>query len=88
MMLRYIPGAILIVLLVCAAPTISQSSTGGAGPGSAVASPPDILLDANVSVPLIQLIVQNISAHVAVDAKVANLVQLSVGVDVSIQTVK
>jgi hypothetical protein len=43
------------------------------------------LLDANVSVPLIQLLVTNLSAHVALDAKVASLVSLSVGVDLSVQ---
>jgi hypothetical protein len=49
---------------------------------------PDILLDANVSVPLIQLLVNNLTAHVAVDATVASLVHLSVGVDVGITQVK
>jgi hypothetical protein len=49
---------------------------------------PDVLLDIpNVSVEEISLDVRNIRAHVALEAKIANLVQLSVGVDASIDDV-
>ena len=40
-----------------------------------------------MSVPLIQLIVSNLSAHVSLDAKVASLVQLSVGVDIQVDEI-
>ena len=52
------------------------------------ASPPDLLLDANVSVPFIGLTVTNLSAHVALDAKIAALVSLSVGIDINVANIK
>jgi hypothetical protein len=49
---------------------------------------PDVLLDIpNVSVDEITLDVNNIRAHVSLDAKVAKLVQISAGVDASIDDV-
>src|SRR4051794_17012377 len=53
------------------------------------ADKPDVLLDvADVSVEEINFEVDNLKAHLSLDAKVANLVQLNVGVDVSIDKVK
>ncbi len=50
---------------------------------------PDVLLDIpNVSVDEITLEVTNLQAHVALDARVANLVKLTAGVDASIDNVK
>lgn len=49
---------------------------------------PDVLLDVpNLSVDEITLDVQNLQAHLALDARVANLVKLTAGVDVSIDKV-
>lgn len=49
---------------------------------------PDVLLDIpNLSVDEITLDVQNLQAHLALDARVANLVKLTAGVDVSIDKV-
>lgn len=49
---------------------------------------PDVLLDIpNLSVDEITLDVQNLQAHVALDARVANLVKLTAGVDASIDKV-
>jgi hypothetical protein len=49
---------------------------------------PDVLLDVpNLSVDEITLDVQNLQAHLALDARVANLVKLTAGVDISIDKV-
>jgi hypothetical protein len=49
---------------------------------------PDVLLDVpNLSVDEITLDVQNLQAHLALDARVANLVKLTAGVDVNIDKV-
>lgn len=49
---------------------------------------PDVLLDVpNLSVDEITLDVQNLQAHLALDARVANLVKLTAGVDVTIDKV-
>ncbi|SMB81681.1 hypothetical protein [Deinococcus hopiensis] len=50
---------------------------------------PDVLLDVpNLSVEEITLEVDNLRAHVALDARLANLLQLTAGADVSIDKVK
>lgn len=50
---------------------------------------PDVLLDIpNISVDEITLEVDNLQAHLALDARVANLVKLTAGVDASIDRVK
>jgi len=64
---------------------ISSVSAQTTTPTTDVATVPDLLLDVNLSVPLIQLLIENVTAHVALDAKVLNLVSLSVGVEASIQ---
>lgn len=49
---------------------------------------PDVLLDIpNLSVDKIQLEVRNLEAHVALDARLANLLKLTAGADVSIDQV-
>jgi hypothetical protein len=52
------------------------------------ADKPDVLLDIpNLSVDEIKLDVQNLQAHVSLDARVANLVKITAGVDASIDKV-
>jgi len=48
---------------------------------------PDVYLDASVSVDLIQIIVLNLQANLNLNAKVSSLVQLTAGVDISIEKV-
>jgi hypothetical protein len=53
-----------------------------------ISNPPDVWLNVpNLSVDEISLVVENLKAHVSISANVANLVSLSAGVDVSIDTV-
>ena len=55
----------------------------------AASGDPDVLLDVpNLSVEEINLEVQNLRVHVALDARLANLLQLSAGADASIDSVK
>lgn len=57
-------------------------------PGADTSDKPDVLLDIpNLSVDEITLDVQNLAAHLSLDARVANLVKLTAGVDVSIEKV-
>ena len=53
-----------------------------------ISNPPDVWLDARVTVPSIELIVNNIQARLNLDARVASLVNLTAGVSVSISTVQ
>ncbi|WP_222623081.1 hypothetical protein [Ramlibacter cellulosilyticus] len=54
----------------------------------AAGDPPDVLLDIpNLSVDEIKLDVQNLQAHVSLDARVANLVKITAGVDAGIDKV-
>src|SRR5687768_9579714 len=56
---------------------------------SAASGDPDVLLDIpNLSVEEINLEVQNLRVHIALDARLANLLQLSAGADASIDSVK
>src|SRR5688500_1832562 len=56
---------------------------------SAATGDPDVLLDIpNLSVEEINLEVQNLRVHIALDARLANLLQLSAGADASIDSVK
>ncbi len=49
---------------------------------------PDVLLDVpNLSVEQIKLVVENLRAHISLDARLANLLQLTAGADVSIDKV-
>lgn len=57
-------------------------------PGVDTSDRPDVLLDIpNLSVDEITLDVQNLQAHLSLDARVANLVHLKAGVDASIEKV-
>ena len=50
---------------------------------------PDVLLDVpNLSVEQIKLVVENLRAHISLDARLANLLQLTAGADVSIDKVE
>ena len=53
-----------------------------------VTHPPDVWLDARVTVPTIILRVDNIQARLNLDARVASLVTLTAGVSVSIESVE
>eukprot|EP00743_Colponemidia_sp_Colp-15_P009679 GILK01010590.1.p1 GENE.GILK01010590.1~~GILK01010590.1.p1 ORF type:complete len:221 (+),score=21.25 GILK01010590.1:104-766(+) len=67
------------------APTNSTTSTSN---NTVPVVTPDVVLDANVSVGLINLTVSDLKAHVDLDLDVVNgFVQLQAGVDVSIQEV-
>ena len=50
--------------------------------------PPDVWLHANVTVPSIELRVDNLQARLNLDAKIASLVNLAAGVSVGITTVQ
>jgi hypothetical protein len=59
------------------------------GGGGSTSEAPDVLLDVSeLEVDRISLEVENLRAHVSVQAKLANLVSLSVGVDASLDRVK
>lgn len=53
-----------------------------------ITNPPDVWLDARVTVPSIVLRVDNIQARLNLDARVASLVNLTAGVSVSISSVQ
>lgn len=53
-----------------------------------ISDPPDVWLEAKVSVPSIELRVDNIQARLNLDAKVASLVTLTAGVSVGIRSVQ
>ncbi|KAK8133283.1 hypothetical protein PG999_001456 [Apiospora kogelbergensis] len=57
-------------------------------PNATLLGPPDVYLDAHVSVDLISIVVEDITAKVNLDAKVLGLLKFSAGVDVSIDRVK
>jgi len=62
------------------------TATGYRAPSSS--DEPDVLLDVpNLSVDEIKLDVQNLQAHIALNAKLANLLSLNAGADVSIERV-
>ena len=64
-----------------ASPLAQQAMAGG--------DPPDVLLDVpNLSVEQISLQVTGLEAHIALDARLANLLHLTAGADVRIQDVR
>lgn len=74
--------SLLVPLLVLSASTNVTTN------GSSACPCPDVFLDVpNVSVDQILLEVDSLAAHVSLDAKVASLVSLNAGVDVSIKKV-
>ena len=55
--------------------------------GATYSTPPDVYLNASVSVGEIDLLVRNLTAKITLDAQVLSLLQFSAGVDVSISRV-
>ena len=49
---------------------------------------PDVLLDAGLSVDEIRLIIEGVRAHLSLDAKAAQLVQIKAGVDLEVDRIK
>jgi len=99
--MRYVPlaAAGLAALALAAAPAGAQNRRNEAPrPGQSTAlaqqvsqsgQQPDVLLDVpNLSVESITLEVDNVQAHIALDARLANLLKLTAGADVSIDKVK
>ncbi len=62
--------------------------TENTSPGVVLPQEPDVFLNASVSVGLLDIQVDNLTAKVNVDAKVLNLLRLNAGVDASIDRVK
>ena len=62
--------------------------TESTSPGVVLPEEPDVFLNASVSVGLLDIQVDNLTAKVNVDAKVLNLLRLNAGVDASIDRVK
>lgn len=99
--MRYVPLAAgaLAALALAAAPAGAQNRRNEAPrPGQSTAlaqqvssgqQQPDVLLDVpNLSVESITLEVDNLQVHVALDARLANLLKLTAGADASIDKVK
>jgi methyl-accepting chemotaxis protein len=97
--MRYVPLAAgaLAALALAAVPADAQNRRGDprgqstplAQQVSQSGQQPDVLLDVpNLSVESITLEVDNLQAHIALDARLANLLKLTAGADVSIDKVK
>jgi hypothetical protein len=99
--MRYVPlAAGALALALAAAPADAQNRRndprGGPGQSTPLAQQvssgqqqPDVLLDIpNLSVESITLEVDNLQAHIALDARLANLLKLTAGADASIDKVK
>jgi hypothetical protein len=98
--MRYVPlAAGALALVLAAAPADAQNrrpDPRGGGQSTALAqqvssggTQPDVLLDIpNLSVESITLEVDNLQAHIALDARLANLLKLTAGADASIDKVK
>jgi len=81
--------------IALANPAFAQSRQSRPAPPSPLAAqamagdPPDVLLDVpNLSVEQITLEVDNLQVHLALDARLANLLKLTAGADASIDKVK
>jgi len=89
-------GAAAASLLVVAAPAEAQSRRGALPQSTQLAQQvtasgdqPDVLLDVpNLSVGELTIEVANLEAHIALDARLANLLKLTAGADVNIDQVK
>lgn len=84
-----------LALAVLAQPALAQNQARVANPSSAAAQAlasgdqPDVLLDIpNLSVESITLEVDNLQANISLDARLASLLKLTAGADVSIDKVK
>lgn len=97
--MRLLAGSAIALALITASPALAQSRKQQDGQPSqpsplaaqamAGAQQPDVLLDIpNLSVDEITLEVNNLKAKISLDARVANLVQISAGVDAGIDNVK
>lgn len=98
-MLRMLLGSAAVALILAAAPAEAQtrrssqlqpgSSTQLAQQVTASGDQPDVLLDIpNLSVGELTIEVANLEAHIALDARLANLLKLTAGADVNIDQVK
>ena len=88
-------AAIAAVAVAAANPATAQDRQNRPAPPSPLAQqamagdPPDVLLDVpNLSVEQITLEVENLQVHLALDARLANLLKLTAGADASIDKVK
>jgi hypothetical protein len=94
-MTRTIAAAALASAAFIATPAMAQNRSGVANPSPAAAAAlasstqPDVLLDIpNLSVEQITLEVDNLQAHIALDARLGNLLKLTAGADAGIEKVK
>ncbi|WP_423141259.1 hypothetical protein ACOYW6_10485 [Parablastomonas sp. CN1-191] len=94
-MIRSLALAAAAAGTLAATPALAQNRTGVANPSPAAAAAlnsstqPDVLLDIpNLSVEQITLEVDNLQAHIALDARLGNLLKLTAGADASIDKVK
>lgn len=69
-------------------PESTTYETANTSPGVVLSEDPDVYLNASVSVGLIDIEVENITAKVNLDAQVLNLLRINAGVDASIDRVK
>lgn len=79
-----------LMIVMFALPLFAQQrNTATPAAGRNAGGEPDVVVDVpNVSVESIVLDVRNVKAHVSLDARVANLVNLSAGADAGIERVK
>jgi hypothetical protein len=95
-MIRPVTAAATAVALLAASPALAQNRQSRPGPPSPLAAQamagsdqPDVLLDVpDLSVEQITLEVDNLQVHLALDARLANLLKLTAGADASIDKVK
>jgi hypothetical protein len=97
-MLRAAIALTALLALVAAAPAAAQNRRGDPRGGQSTAlaqqvssggQQPDVLLDIpNLSVESITLEVDNLQVHIALDARLANLLKLTAGADAGIDKVK
>jgi len=98
--MRYVPAAAcaLAAFAIAAAPASAQNRRGDPRGGQSTAlaqqvssggQQPDVLLDIpNLSVESITLEVDNLQAHIALDARLGSILKLTAGADASIDKVK
>lgn len=94
-MIRKFAAGMLVTAALTAQPAFAQTRQRVAQPSPAAqqalsqSDQPDVLLDIpDLSVESITLEVENLQAHIALDARLANLLKLTAGADVSIDKVK
>ena len=95
-MIRSLTSIAAVLALLASSPTLAQSRQARSSQPSSLAAQamagndqPDVLLDIpELSVELITLEVENLQVHIALDARLANLLKLTAGADASIDKVK